>query len=134
MDDLQHETLAGDVRDVMLEWIRDLKSPWSLMSEDKQRAVVSSVQVAAHDLVARATAIIAARGFDSATVLLKELKIKDAIEGKIVAANESFYRDRLGERVGSPALIVFADPEDFAGQKADAEVDPDQRSLPGTEA
>ena len=65
---------------------------------------------------------------------LGEIKIvggdKSRIEGKVVAANVSQNREVLGDHVNTTVQLVCVDSETFMGERAPAEVDPDQPELP----
>lgn len=51
MDELKLDTLSGDLRDAMLMRVRDMKRPWSMMTEQEQRETAKGLETAARHLV-----------------------------------------------------------------------------------
>lgn len=133
--EMQIESLAGDLRDAMLMRVRDIKRPWSMLTEEEQRDLANGMELASRQLVRGAVRLLTAWDWPRAVVHLGEIKIvggdKSRIEGKIVADNIEVNRNTLGDHVNSTVMLVMVDPETFMGEKGPAEVDPDQPELPG---
>lgn len=134
IEDMQIDTLAGDLRDTLLIQFRDVNTAWSVMSEDKQRDFCHGIEIASRDLVRQAVRLLTDYRFPRCVVDLGELKIvggdKARIEGKIVAANLPEYREVLGDHVNTKVLLLCIDSDTFMGEKEPAKVDPDQPDLP----
>jgi hypothetical protein len=129
--DLTVETLTGDVRDFILDRVRfeQDKRPWSERSESDQRDTIQRVEEHVHDVVRRAVELIAAQGRRTIKATLEQVTVKDGIVGKIVMSKFDEQRHALVDSTGSTILIVVADPDDFVGERAPAEVKPDQAEL-----
>ena len=139
LTDLQLDTLSGDIRDAMLMQFRDVNTAWTAMSEDKQRDVASAMELAANDIIRKTVRLLTKHDFPRCVVQLGEIKIvggdKSRIEGKIVAGNISENREVLGDHVNTHVQLVCIDSDTFMGERAPADVDPDQPELPvGDEA
>lgn len=139
LTNLQLETLSGDLRDAMLMQFRDVNCAWTAMSEDKQRDVANAMQLAAGELVRSAVRLLSKHEFPRCIVQLGEIKIvggdKSRIEGKVIATNISENREVLGDHVNTMVELVCVDSSEFMGERAPAEIDPDQPELPtGDEA
>lgn len=137
LTDLQLDTLSGDLRDAMLTRFRDVNTAWSAMSEDRQRELVEGLEMAARDLVRKTVRLLTKHDFPRCVVQLGEIKIvggdKSRIEGKIIASNISENREVLGDHVATLVQLVCIDSDAFMGERAPAEIDPDQPELPNGE-
>lgn len=138
LSDLQLDTLSGDLRDAMLMRFRDINTAWSAMSEDRQRDLAEGLEMAARDLVRKTVRLLTSYDYPRCVVDLGEIKIvggdKARIEGKIIAANVSEYREVLGDHVNTKVLLLCVDSDTFMGERAPAAIDPDQPELPSGEA
>ena len=131
--DLKIDTLAGDVRDALIGHMRDLKRPWSLMTEAEQRDKIAAMEMAARHLVRQTVMLFTDFEFPRAVVTLGEVKIRGekGIEAKIGCTNIEHNRTVLGEHVGDMVLMLMVDAETFMGERQPANPDPDQPELPG---
>lgn len=129
-EELAAETLSGDLRDVLLTHIRGMETPWSKMSEKAQADKIFAITNAAETTVRRAVAIIAARGNEPIFGRIAKFTVKDEIKAELVASSSVGNIEKVAENIGQPAIIIFANPDIFIGQKADAEPDKDQPALP----
>jgi hypothetical protein len=129
-EDLAAETLSGDLRDVMLTHIRSMQTPWSKMSEQAQADKIYAITNATETIVRRAVAIIAAQGSEPVFGRIAKFTVKDEIKAELVAASSVGNIEKVAENIGQPAIIIFANPDQFIGQKADANPDKDQPDLP----
>lgn len=131
MAELKADTLMVDIRDAMLGRIRELRTPWSLCPEDKQREIANSMELAAKNLVRQAVRLLNDHEFPYAVVALGEVKIKGekGIEAKISCQNIEHNRTVLGEHVGQMCTVYMVDSETFMGEREPA-ISPDQPDLP----
>lgn len=134
-EEMAADTLAGDLRDVMLTHIRSMETPWSKLSEDDQGDKIYAIDNACRDIVRRAVAIIAARGFHTVHAVLENIAVKankngTFIEGKFSARYMIDNLDHLGANVTHPMMMVMASSADFMGEKGEAKADPDQPEIP----
>jgi hypothetical protein len=68
--ELDAETLAGDMRDLVLDILRELREPWHKLSEKQQVYFATFVQDAMRTVVSRAVVLIAAHDFPALAVNL----------------------------------------------------------------
>lgn len=132
--DLAADTLHGDLRDAVLTHIRSMETPWSKMSEQAQGDKIYAVNNACERLVRRAVAIVASNGHAPMFGRIAKFTVKDEIKAELVAPSSVGNIEMIAENIGQPAIIIFASPEAFMGQKAEAKPDKDQPALPGTDA
>lgn len=127
--DLNLETLSGDCRDAMLMRIQSMKTSWSLCNEAEQAEIINGIELAAKSIVRAAVREVTRHEFPHAVVTLGEVKIKGekGIEGKVTCQNIEHNRNVLGDHVGTMVQLVMIDSEEFMGERAPAEADPDQK-------
>ena len=130
-DDLQLDTLRGDIRDAMLNRIRHMKTSWGLCTEAEQNEIVNGLELAAKNLVRGVVRQLTAHEFPHAVVTLGEVKIggSKGIEAKITCTNIEVNRNTLGDHVGEMVQIVMIDSDKFLGERAPADVQPDQNDM-----
>ena len=130
---LEFDTLVGDVRDLMLSRIRQMRKPWQQMSEAEQRDTAEGIASGARHLVRKTVRLLSTYEWPHCVVTLGEVKIKGekGIEAKIGAANVEENRNVLGDYVGQFAMLVMVDSETFMGTRGEVQIDPDQPELPG---
>ena len=130
LGELKYDTLMGDVRDAMLMQFQQRQRPWSLLSEEEQREVAASFELAAKNLVRKSVRLLHAYDFEHVVVTLGEVKVKGkGIEAKITATNLKEYRDALSDHVDSQVMIYLVDSETFMAERAKPRITPDQGSL-----
>lgn len=132
-DELQLETLRGDIRDAMLNRIRHMKTSWSLCTEAEQAEIVNGLELAAKNLVRGVVRELTAHEFPHAVVTLGEVKIggTKGIEAKITCPNIEVNRNTLGDHVGELVQIVMIDSDKFLGERDSADIQPDQGDMFG---
>lgn len=125
------KVLTGDMRDFMLDRLRHEqdKRPWNKRSEEEQRVTVAAVEAACSAMVTKAVEIIAASGRRTIKATLSKVLIKDGISAQIEVSRHDERRHHLVDAQGSTVLIVVADSADFEGERAPAEIMPDQGDL-----
>lgn len=124
------ETLSGDLRDVLLTHIRSMETPWSKMSEQAQSDKIYAISNASETIVRRAVAIIASRGVEPIFGRIAKFTVKDEIKAELVASSSVANIEAIAENIGQAAIIIFANPETFLGEKAPATAEKDQPELP----
>lgn len=129
--DLAADTLHGDLRDAVLTHIRSMETPWSKMSEQAQGDKIYAINNACERLVRRAVAIVASGGHTPMFGRIAKFTVKDEIKAELVAPSSVGNIEMIAENIGQPAIIIFASPEAFMGQKAEAKPDKDQPDLLG---
>lgn len=128
---LAANTLTGDVRDFIIDRVKNLGKPWAAMSEDEQREQIYQAKEAAEHLVREACVIIAAGGKKAMTGKFVKASIKDKIQCQIDFGLADEQRHELFDTVGMSVCLVLADAAPFTGEKGPAEPTPDQSDLLG---
>lgn len=130
-DDLQLDTLRGDIRDAMLNRIRHMKTSWALCTEAEQAEIANGLELAAKNLVRGVVRQLTAHEFPHAVVTLGEVKIggSKGIEAKLTCQNIELNRNVLGDHVGQMVQVVMIDSEKFMGERSPADVEPDQSTM-----
>lgn len=127
--ELAAATLTGDVRDAILDQIRNLQSPWQKAPEAVQEAIIESISKTAEHLVRECVKLVASAGRKVITGNLDQIVVKDGIKAVVKLSKSDPYRHELMDSQGQAVLIVVADPEEFTGSKDDAKADLDQPNL-----
>lgn len=121
------KTLSGDMRDAILNIIRGMPDPWHTMSADMQAGTVASVEALARDIIRKAIAIVSAHEFPRAIVKLEEVKVSGPkLVCKLTADNDLENREALTANTMRLCELVITDARDFDGERAPAEIEPDQ--------
>jgi hypothetical protein len=134
MLDLAAETLSGDIRDALLTHVRSMETPWSKLSEKAQADKIYAITNAAENLVRRTVAVVASGGHEPMFGRIAKFTVKDEIKAELVASSSVLNIEKIAENIGQPAIIIFASPEAFMGERSEATPDKDQPALPGTDA
>lgn len=129
---IARETMTGDLRDCLLDFLKHDKNPlpWNLQGEQNQRETIEKVEKAVGHAVERVVALIAAKGQQNIHAKLEKISIKDDIQATLIISKQNPDRHAFIDCQGASVLIVVADPTDFAGERAPAEITPDQHVLP----
>lgn len=128
---IARETLTGDVRDIILNDMKDRKNtlPWNLRGEAEQAAVIDQVNRMSLSIVQRVVEIVAAGGRRTIRAQLNKITIKDGIKAEIELSKSDEQRHELCDSQGSMVLIVMADAEAFEGERAAVRITPSQGDL-----
>ncbi len=128
---IARETLTGDIRDIMLNDMKEKKSnlPWNMRSEAAQTAIIDQVTRMAESIVTRVVGIVAAGGRRTIHATLAQLTVKEGIKGVIEVSQFDEQRHLLMDAVGSRVQIVVAEPESFTGERKPVPIIQDQKSL-----
>lgn len=131
--EVQPETLAGDVRDAMLQRIKGLRSPWGHMTETEQNELAEGLAYDARRLVEAAIQALSAFEFPRAVAKMARMSVnpdKKTIECKLEFQLIPENLEVLGVNVGSMVAVVMVDSSQFKGEREPVKVDPDQPDLP----
>lgn len=132
--DIHIDTLAGDIRDHVLDLYKTMKTPWPLLAESKQRDLANGADLLARDMVRRVVRLVTAHDFPRVVVKVGDLKVaggdKAGLEAKVTAANVTENREVLCKLPGRYAVLLCVDSDEFMGEREPVKVDPDQPELP----
>ena len=127
---LAADTLRGDVRDSLLDWLKATPKPWSQMAQAEQHNLADAADRFARTLVKEVCQIVASNERPCIVAQLVEYKEKDGVEAKLKLASKGEVVAALHEACGREVLLVTSGYEEFSGQAADAEIDADQPAFP----
>lgn len=132
---LDTSALVFDVRDFLLEQIKQRPKPWSATSQAEQRDVAAQCEHSATELVRKVVEALAANGVDSIRVLLTKVNAGGddiVITGKVKFVDEDpVSRDKsilsLHHAIGKHVMLTRATAEDYkqGGSDVDQLTDPD---------
>lgn len=117
IDAAKANTLYGDIRDLLLQEIRDNQGkPWDQRGEREQWDVIERVDKFATNLVNKACALVAEGDSPSIRVLIDSFTVKKGVK---IVLNASETKEAVDALIaGKGAFLVFADPEQFRGARA----------------
>ncbi len=126
------ETLSGDLRDHLLDRLRNMPKLWQQMKEHEQRDYAHAVNDFCCTLIKRAVKLIEADERVTIEVNLDEVAFKPkGIVAKLgLYAIDPDIRHALVDAQGKPILIVVADATKYLGEQAPARIDKQQPDLP----
>lgn len=130
IDDIKADTLVGDVRDLVLQEMRDAKEalPWTVRSEKQQAEMIDRCDRFARNLVTKIVNAVAAGNNPAVPVTVKEWKVTDELKISLVgAANLQNMHCMIDG--GAIGFLVFADKEPFQGEREPIKPTPDQGDL-----
>lgn len=120
---IESSTLLGDLRDALLDRLRAMPKPWTVMSQDEQSELIEGCTRVASHLVTEATRLIAANGFPVIAGKLVKVQVKDGMQLQIDVSRHDRQRLTVIDSVDRPVLLVIAEPDMFMGEKAPAKPD-----------
>lgn len=123
-------TLAGDIRDVILTHFREIKVPWSMLSEQEQADKIEAIEKLGRDVARRAVYMVAASDMPILHVTTGQWTVKDQIELKVAAGALVTNITALAQHGQSAAVLVLADPGAYMGEREKAKAAKDQPDLP----
>jgi hypothetical protein len=136
VDDLELSTgeLVFDVRDFLLDTIKQRPKPWSSTSQAEQRDVAAACEHSATELIRKIVEAVAARGVVPVRVLLTKVTLGDDI---VIAGKVKTYSDDEADKAvmilhkahGKHVMLTVASVEDYRGEGRDAETDVDEPPL-----
>ena len=124
-------TLAGDLRDFVLDLLRTLPKTWAQMSEAEQTARAYAVSNACRKVVRDAVALLETDERTTIECLLEEVGFKPkGIVAKLgLTYADPNTRHALVDAQGKEILIVVADAAQYMGERAPAAIDKQQPEL-----
>lgn len=126
------ETLSGDIRDFLVDRIRQLPKVWDQMTAEEQQEQINAAIEAGNSLVRRAVAMIALSGRPTITATCESATVKDGIKAVLTLGKHDELRHALVDSQGQSVLIVVVDAENYIGSRGDLKPDapPTEPGLP----
>lgn len=127
---LAADTLRGDVRDRLLDVVRNMPKPWQQLTESGQRSLAVTIEGIADDLIDRACQIMAAGGRSTIVGALETYQQK----GREVVAKLKFMGtweviEELHHACGDTVQLVALNADDFKGQRGKVAISKDQADM-----
>lgn len=130
IEDLKTDTLLGDVRDLILQEMRDAKNalPWTTRSEKDQREMIDRADRFAGNLIAKVVNLVAAGDNPAIPVTVKKWTVSDELQ---IALSTAASHANVSTMIdgGLIGFLVFADKEPFQGEREPVQAAKDQPSL-----
>ena len=132
---LQSGTLAGDVRDTLLDLLKTRPKPWDAMTEAEQSDIGRALEYAARELVKNVVDTIRSDGVESPVKAILEsitdkgdikitLKVKTTDDADAAGAILALHKAR-----GKLVIITAASANDYLGERQPFAAAPDQPGL-----
>lgn len=128
--EFEGKSLSGDIRDMILMHLRDMKAPWSMLNEQEQRDKIYAASQAGEHCVRQCLATLAKNKFPSVSVSVGKYAVDKALEVKVTVPATVANITLLAEHGSGGALLILAEASDYFGERAPAKPSKDQPSLP----
>lgn len=123
------ESVGAELLRALVAEISLLPKAWQNTPEAEQQAIIDRLRQQVQYQVGHAVRRIAASGFPHAIAQVDSLAIKGKVKCVLLIGPGSAMQE-LTERVGSQAVLVLTDPEQFLGGMYQVRAEADQRDLP----
>jgi len=132
VEKLARETMTGDLRDCLLDFLKHDKNPlpWDMRTEEGQREAVAKVEAAVNLAVEKAVRIIASDGRATIEAELDQVTTKDSIKATLIIKRDHYLRHDLNDSVKQTVLLVVGGSDPYFGQRKPVTIKPDEPHLP----
>jgi hypothetical protein len=131
LDDIQADTLAGDVRDLILQEMRNEKKlPWTERPQRDQEDLIARVTTFAQNIVSRVLTTVNTEGNEHIRVMTDGFQVKDGTLK--IGLKSPAMRDSIMLVANAPEhvlYLVFTPSGAFGGERSAIRAVPDQGSL-----
>lgn len=124
------ESVGTQLLKALLVEIEQLQSPWQATPQEQQQEILDRLQLQVGDAVRGAVRRIACVGFSHITAQVESLTIKDEAKAVLTLSRGTEALHELADRVGTRAIIVFADAAEFTDGMHAIKAQSDQAELP----
>lgn len=124
------KTLSGDIRDMILMHLRDMRVPWAMLNEQEQGDKIYAASQAGERVVRLCLQALAKNKFPAVSVNVGAYKVDKNLEIKLGAVPSVTNITILAEHGNSGALLILAEASDYFGERAPAKPSKDQATLP----
>lgn len=124
------ETLRGDLRDLVLGFLKRAPKPWKQMRESEQRTAIREVETDCSDFLLEAVPAIQARNHAHVVCRVDKVTIDDrGTKLTISGAKSSDAVLDAAHLQGKLVVIIMADAQQHMGEQAPAEITRDQPDM-----
>jgi hypothetical protein len=128
------ETLAGDIRDQILNQIMRQQKPWGKMLNYEQAVLADQIYKISKEAVAGALKIILNVPFQHVDVRIDKIAVDKEIKLALSTPLTGGALAKLGDALHLEACLILASAAEFQGQRQAPALDPDQPGLQLEEA
>jgi hypothetical protein len=122
-------TLAGDMRDLVLDLIQRQEKTWAKMLNYEQAVLADKLMQVCKQCVDGAVAIALDTPLPYITVTLDRISLDKDIKLTISSPYNGSALAKVGEAIHKQATLVLVSPEQFKGERDAPRLDPDQAAL-----
>ena len=123
------ETVGTQLLRALLDEVMNLRTPWAITPQSMQQEVIDRLQTQVENITRGAVLQIATLGMQHVGASVESLTIKEGAKAVLTLARGSEEMHALADRVGSFAVLVFADPKEFTEGMHVIKAQADQRDL-----
>jgi hypothetical protein len=123
------ETLAGDMRDLILNQIQRQEKVWGKMLNYEQAVLADQIYKICKLSVAEALRIILNVPFAHVDVTIDKIAVDKDVKIALSTPLTGGALSKIGEALHNPACLILASASEFQGQKKAPNLDPDQPAL-----
>jgi hypothetical protein len=123
------DTLAGDIRDQILNQIRRQEKPWAKMLNYEQAVLADQIYKISKESVAGALKIILNVPFAHVDVRIDKIAVDKEIKVALSVPLAGGTLSKLGDALHLNACLILASAAEFQGQRQAPALDPDQPGL-----
>lgn len=124
------ETVGKLLMGALYDEITNLRTMWAVTPQQQQQELLDRLRSQVGQAVHIAVKRIAVGGFVHIAAVVESLTIKDGAKAVCQLSRGSQALHELADRVGSQAVIVFADPNEFTEGMDQIKAMADQPELP----
>jgi hypothetical protein len=125
------ESVGTVLMRALYDEIVGLRQPWVMTPQQMQQEVLDRLRAQVERAVSVAVTRIATSGFQHVTVQIESLTVKDEAKATLSLSRGTEAVHELADRVGTHAVIVFADPKEYVDGMHAIQSQADQPDLPG---
>lgn len=124
------ESVGTHLLRALYEEITNLRTVWVVTPQQQQQEILDRLQDAVSHAVSIAVRRLATGGFENIVAQIDSLTIKDEAKAVLMLPRGTQELHTLADRVGSKAIIVFADAKEYTDGMHVISAQDDQPSLP----
>ena len=124
------ETVGQYLMRALFDEVTNIRIPWSITPQQEQQALLDRLRSQVEEAVRVAVSRIAMQGFSHISASIESLTIKDEAKAVLLLSRGSEELHTLADRVGSRAIIVFADHTEYTDGMNAIKAQADQPPLP----
>lgn len=123
------ETCVGDIRDNLLDRIRNMKRPWESCSELEQQAIIDHMTAVARTCVEATARMIASKGRTTIVSNVETVNIKNNVKVTLTTRKTPESINALGCIQGMECLLIPTGEREFLGEGDIPHPDPEQADI-----